>query len=262
MDLGFGGEVSDYYHRYRRGYPDAVPDSIVRTFGLSRDDLVLDLGCGTGQLTLPVAERVGDVLGVDPEPDMLLRARATAIERGAGNVGWMLGADTDIPALGRLLGRPIAAVTIGQALHWMDHEALFRSLVPLLRGGGGVAVVANGTPLWSQDTGWSQALRVMLEDWLGTELTRTCGTDEATRQRYRESLVDSGFVVSEESVEYSSELDLEQIVGGVLSAMSVDRLPAPGQRAAFAGQVHAALREHRPFVEHVRVRTLLGRVAE
>ncbi len=168
MDLGFRGEVADFYHRYRRGYPQPVIDSLVEVFELTEDDTVVDLGCGTGQLALPIAERVRAVTGVDPEPDMPRHARRAASERGVTNVNWMIGAGTDMPALNALLGdQAVGAVTIGQALHWMSHEELFRALIPLTRPGGGVAVVANGTPLWLQDTAWSQALRGCLERWWG-----------------------------------------------------------------------------------------------
>jgi ubiquinone/menaquinone biosynthesis C-methylase UbiE len=158
VDLGFSGEVVEFYHRYRHGYPAAAIDVLMDAFQLSSRDLVVDLGCGTGQLTLPVAAKVRAVIGVDPEPDMLIRARQAADEANISNVSWVLGADTDLPALGRLLGdRSIGAVTIGQALHWMRYEELFRSTVSLLRAGGGVAVVTNGVPLWLQDTDWSRA---------------------------------------------------------------------------------------------------------
>jgi DNA-binding transcriptional ArsR family regulator len=36
VDLGFGGEVADFYHQYRRGHPSAVIDALVDTFGLTR----------------------------------------------------------------------------------------------------------------------------------------------------------------------------------------------------------------------------------
>ena len=98
-DLGFGGEVAGFYHRYRRGYPPAVIDTLTRAFSLAGDDVVIDLGCGTGQLTLPIARRVHAVAGVDPEPDMLARARQAAADLGVRNATWILGADTDIPAL-------------------------------------------------------------------------------------------------------------------------------------------------------------------
>ena len=140
-------------------------DTLAGTFGLTGDDVVIDLGCGTGQLTLPIARRVRAVAGVDPEPDMLARARQAAADQGIRNATWLLGADTDLPALAALLGgRRAGAVTIGQALHWMDYRALIPALVPLLRPGGGIAVITNGTPMWLQDSPWSQALRGVLDN--------------------------------------------------------------------------------------------------
>jgi trans-aconitate methyltransferase len=249
MDLGFRGEVADFYHRYRRGYPAAVIDSLVDAFGLTKDDIVVDLGCGTGQLARPIAERVRAVVGVDPEPDMLARARSVP---SVGNVSWMVGADTDIPALGALLG-PVGAVTIGQALHWMNHDELFRELARL---GWGVAVVTNGTPLWLQDTAWSQALRGCLEHWLGKTITATCGTDDVSQRRYSDSMAAAGFEVSATSVGYTDELELDQIIGGVYSALPVHELPE--QREFFAEQVRRALEPHAPFTEHIRVSMLIG----
>jgi ubiquinone/menaquinone biosynthesis C-methylase UbiE len=81
-----------------------VVDSLVAALELGNDDVVADLGCGTGQLTLPLAERVRAVVGMDPEPDMLARARSIAAEREVTNVGWLLGTDVDLPVLRTLLG--------------------------------------------------------------------------------------------------------------------------------------------------------------
>ncbi len=263
MNLGFGGDVPDFYHRYRRGYPREVIDILVGTFGLTSNDIVVDLGCGTGQLTLPIARRVRAVAGVDPEPDMLARARRAASEQGIGNVSWLLGADPDLPALTALLAdRQAGAVTIGQALHWMRYGELFPALVPLLRPGGGVAVITNGTPLWLLDNAWSRALRGFLEQWRGGKLTDACGTDDASQQRYRDSLAAAGFEVTETSVEYTGELDLEHLVGGLCSALPAHRLPPPDQRSAFAEQVGRALEPCTRFTERVRVRMLLGRARQ
>src|ERR1700735_3565776 len=164
MDLGFRGEIADLYHSYRRGYPPAVLGAVVGGFGLGSDDVVVDLGCGTGQLTLPMAARVRAVVGGDPEAEMLNGAPRGAADRGVANVSWLIAADAVLPALRALLGpRTVGAVTIGQALHWMDHDELFRAALSLVRAGGGVAVITNGTPLWAQDSGWSRALRRFLE---------------------------------------------------------------------------------------------------
>jgi len=261
MDLGFRGEVADFYHRYRHGYPAAVLDALTAAFALTGQDVVVDLGCGTGQLALPLAARVRAVIGMDPEPDMLQRARRAAGARQVRNVTWLIGADTDIPALHGLLGdRAVAAVTIGQALHWMNHEDLFRAAVPLVRPGGGVAVVTNGTPLWLQDSDWSRGLRDFLETWLDTKLTSACGTDEQSQRQYQNALASAGFEVLATSVDHTAELDLQRLVGGVYSALPEARLPAPDQRPAFAAQVRQAVAPHTRFTEHVHVAILAGRV--
>ncbi|MGN6796157.1 MAG: class I SAM-dependent methyltransferase [Streptosporangiaceae bacterium] len=261
MDLGFGGEVADLYHRYRHGYPAAVIDILAEAFKLSPQDLVVDLGCGTGQLTLPLAKRVRAVVGMDPEPDMLRRARRAAHDASISNVSWVLGADTDMPGLRHLFGsKSVAAVTIGQALHWMDHEDLFRCAGALIRPGGGVAVVTNGTPLWLQDSAWSHALREFLEHWLGTELRSACGTDELSQQRYKDALARAGLEVSSAAVDHIVDLSFDQLVGGVCSALPVDRLPAQNQRRRFAEQIRAAVGSLEHFSEPVHVAILIGRV--
>lgn len=260
--MGFSGDVAEYYARFRRGYPDQVLDALQEFFGLTPEDTVLDLGCGTGQLALPLASRVRSVIGMDPEPDMLRLARESAAERGVGNATWLLGADTDVPALGTLLGRrPFLAMTVvGQALHWMRHETLFTSLLPLFRAGGGIAVVSNGTPLWLQDTAWSGALRGCLERHFDTELTASCGTAERDRLRYAQALEGAGFSdVHSTAVSYTGELTFDQLAGGIYSAIPAGRLPGIAERPAFEDRIREALPHGEPFTEQVRVSALLGR---
>jgi hypothetical protein len=92
----------------------------------------------------------------------------------------------------------------------MNRQDVFRAVVPLVRPGGGIAVVTNGTPLWLQDTDWSRALRAVLERWMGTTLTDACGTDEQSQQRYRDDLRAAGFDVLHTAVDYVADLDIDQ----------------------------------------------------
>ena len=261
VGVGFSGEVAEFYAKYRRGYPPPVIEALRAAFALTADDIVLDLGCGTGQLSLPLASQVRSVIGMDPEPDMLRLAAETAAGQGVRNVTWVLGADSDVPALGTLVGQGSLAMTvIGQALHWMRHEELFRTLAPLFRTGGGIAVVANGTPLWQQDCAWSHALRACLEDHFGTRLEATCGTAAHDRRRYAEALRAAGFTdVGETVIDYSDELSIDEVIGGVYSAVSADKLPRQEDRPAFAGRIHRSLPPG-PYLESVQVSVLMGRV--
>jgi SAM-dependent methyltransferase len=216
--------------------------------------VVLDLGCGTGQVTFPVARHVRAVVGVDVEPDMLVRARTEAAKLDLGNVSWLLGADTDVPAIGRALGQ-VGAVTIGRAVHWMDHEKLFAALRPITRG---VAVLNNGVPTWLHPTPWSQALRGFLEGWLDMELTFACGTDQESRQMYREALERAGFETVDAEATHTDTLDMDQLTGTVYSVMSADQLPPKEERPDFERRLADAVQPYAPFVEQVAVTTLFG----
>ncbi|MGC4889703.1 class I SAM-dependent methyltransferase [Micromonospora sp. DT227] len=254
MARGFGGEVATYYARHRRGYPPAVLDALTAALALDADDTVIDLGCGTGQLTIPLAARVAAAIGMDPEPDMLAIAHASAVNGGRTNVTWLLGADDDLAAVGRLLGPgTVGALTIAVAIHFMDRAAAFTAARSMLRPGGGVAVVTNGAPLWLQDTDWSGALRACLERLLGHPVTASCQTDEAGRRLNQEALVRAGYRYVESVVRYDAPLTVDDMVGGVFSAMSADQLPALERRAAFTAEVRDALGGREEVTERVHV---------
>ena len=54
----------------------------------ARDDLVLDLGCGTGAVALRLADAAARVVGRDISDGMLAEARRKAAERGVENVAF------------------------------------------------------------------------------------------------------------------------------------------------------------------------------
>ncbi|MDQ2959922.1 MAG: hypothetical protein M3R48_02570 [Candidatus Dormibacteraeota bacterium] len=152
-------------------------------------------------------------------------------------------------------------MTVGQALHWMDYERLFAIVRPLLRPGGGVAVVANGTPLWLQGSAPSRALRRFMEEWLNTPVSdNACGTDAESRHRYTAGLEALGFAVSEAVTEYSLTLDAQEVAGAMFSAMSPEQLPGPDDRGAFISRLAAALPNDEPFIEVVRVVALVAKL--
>lgn len=67
----------------------------------------------------------------------------------------------------------------------------------------------------------------------------------------------TGLTVTEAAVEYPEELDLDQIVGNVHSAMSPEWLPA--DRPGFAARIDAAIGPFAPFTHRVEVLLLVGR---
>jgi hypothetical protein len=53
-----------YYARYRPGYPEAFFADLVARFHLDGTGRLLDMGCGTGQLTIPLAQHVAAAIGM------------------------------------------------------------------------------------------------------------------------------------------------------------------------------------------------------
>ncbi len=107
-----------------------VPDGDVKS--------VVDLGCGTGELTATLAERWPDahVLGVDNSPDMLAAARPRAIP---GRLQFEPG------DAGRFRPAPVDRLISNAVLHWVPHhETLFPRLAGAIAPGGTLAVQMPG----------------------------------------------------------------------------------------------------------------------
>src|SRR6266568_479397 len=49
--------AADLYHRARPDYPEELIDHLVAATALRRRDRVLEIGCGSGKATLPLARR-------------------------------------------------------------------------------------------------------------------------------------------------------------------------------------------------------------
>src|SRR5882757_11431156 len=86
-----------HYARYRPGYPQVFFDDLVQRFHLDGTGRLLDLGCGTGQLTLPLAAHVAEAVGMDPESEMLTEAIRQSREQAIANVNWIQGNSADLP---------------------------------------------------------------------------------------------------------------------------------------------------------------------
>jgi ubiquinone/menaquinone biosynthesis C-methylase UbiE len=258
----FAGSTARHYRRFRRDVPDVVLTQLCEALGLSRADSVLDLGCGTGQVAVPLAARVGSVIAVDPEPDMLAQLEARTKEQGVENVSAVLGADSDLPAL--LSARatdPIAAVTIATALHWMNAEQVFATSRDRLRADGGLGVITQGLPLWLQDSAWSRALNRYLTNWVGP-LRSTCGTDRQTLAERRALMLQVGYR-QVETFEYHDQVDIDPdyVIGNLYSAMSQHQIAA-ADRPRFERDLRAALELHKgvPLVERIEASLLVGRI--
>lgn len=257
----FAGATASCYALYRRDVPEALIEAAVCTVGLTDRDVALDLGCGTGQVAVPLSRYTNAVLAIDPEPNMLagLRARLAAAE--AANVLPVLASDRELPVIATMFVASLGAVTVGNALHWMDIAQVLAQCRALLRVGGALIIISQGPPMWLADSAWSRELRAYLEKWTGEAVDAMCGTDRAALDQRASGLRGCGY----ERIEvvehtYENEVDLTYVAGHLRSAMSEATLP-PEREAEFEAGLNDALRPHilqGPLIERIHATGLIG----
>jgi protein-L-isoaspartate O-methyltransferase len=59
-------QVPELYDRMRPGYPGELFDDLAALTGAATGSRVLELGCGTGQATVPLARRGYEVVALEP----------------------------------------------------------------------------------------------------------------------------------------------------------------------------------------------------
>lgn len=125
-----------HYISGRPAYSERLVGKLADETGLGPASRVLDLACGPGTLTLPLARYCGTIIGMDADEAMIAAARAAA--EAAGIVAeWRVGTSFD---LGSDLA-PLDLVTIARAFHWMDREATLKRLDELIAPGGSIALI-------------------------------------------------------------------------------------------------------------------------
>ena len=156
--------AAKYYLSGRPFYSTLLIRRVVELCALNASHTVLDLGCGPGQLGAAFAPFVGEVIALDPEPEMLEIARRNA---GQLNIRFVQGASSDLePQLGRF-----QAVTIGRAFHWMDRTATLNMLDTMIESSGAVVLFSDSHPEVPENS-WHRSFRKMIENYSAGDVVR------------------------------------------------------------------------------------------
>jgi SAM-dependent methyltransferase len=137
---GFLSEgFADVYDRYRPAPAREVLDVLAAVGGVDHPQLVVDLGCGTGLSTRAWADRSDKVVGVEPNPRMVARARNASREPNVRYVE-AYAAETG------LFPDSADLVTSFQAFHWMEPQPVLAEAARILRDGGVFAACDYDVP--------------------------------------------------------------------------------------------------------------------
>jgi SAM-dependent methyltransferase len=133
LRAGFDRAAEDF-DRTRPVCPSQLFDDLVRLAGLAPGDRVIEIGCGTGQATVPLAERGLAITAVELGAELADIGRRRLA--GFPSVDVVTSAFEDWePA-----HAPVDAVVAVSSLHWIDPHLRYAKPHELLRAGGVMVV--------------------------------------------------------------------------------------------------------------------------
>ena len=215
-------------------------DRFLATLPLRPSDRVLDIGCGAGDLTATVAGRVpdGHVVGLEPQPSLLVEARS----RAHANQSFV-----HAPAQQRAgaVDGPFDVIFSQSVLHWVpwsDHATILRQCRDVLRPGGALRIECGGGDNVREVV---RFLDDVAESIAGPSAPRAPWTF-VHAGAYLDLLLDAGFTVESgfvHTVAQRRPFDREQVLGWLMSqvvqAYEIDLEPErqPEFRAEVASRV-------------------------
>jgi SAM-dependent methyltransferase len=130
-------QAAELYDRARPGYPAELFDDLARLAGVGAGCRVLEVGPGTGQATVPLAERGCRIVAVELGEDLAAVARRRLARFPAVQVVTAAFEDWPPPA------EPFDLVLAATAFHWIDPAVRVTKAADALRPGGALATIAT-----------------------------------------------------------------------------------------------------------------------
>ena len=243
----YRGTAHDY-DRYRVPYPRSLIDDLAERTGASGAagrGRLLDLACGTGQVTFALASRFGEVWAVDQEPDMTSLVAQKARAAGLGHIQVLTSTAEDLPAP----DSSFDLVAIGNAFHRLPRAAVAASALRWLRPGQFLALLYSGDNPWQGEAPWQRAMAQVVGFWMARSGGRERippGYEQDRRERPdRLVLAEAGFeLLGAHQFPAGHAWTTETLTGLVFSTSVLSRAALGGQAKDLEADLRRELRDY------------------
>jgi ubiquinone/menaquinone biosynthesis C-methylase UbiE len=256
--------TAQYYRQFRRPYPEELFSDLIDYYHLDGKGRLLDLGCGTGELTVPLSKNFQGAIGIDPNPEMLLEAEARAKEANISNVEWIKQRAEEID---RSLGNS-RLTTAGVSFHWMNQQLVLRKIYEMTDKDGGMAIIGDMSPVRGKEKteGWKVKRKELIIKYLGEE--RRAGDHLhkefiPEKKPFEDLIPESSFKTFDlKTYEYTTERNIDEIVGFLYSTSYANKRLFGDKAEEFEKELRTELLRLIPsnqFIEEGRVQLFLMR---
>lgn len=258
--------TAHYYARYRPGYPQEFFDFLRKNFRLNGTGCLLDIGCGTGQICIPLARDFREVVGLDNEQEMLDEAVKETEKVGVKNATWVLGkAEEVIDDLGTF-----RLTTMGASFHWMEQAALLRKIYEHTEKDGGVVIATESAHVWKRDKTddsekerWKGVYKDLVRKYLGKERRAGNSLYRPPSEDFDDALDGSPFGGHTEwTHQFPRTRTFEAIIGFLYSTSFASRRLLGARVGAFEAELRDELLKIEPtgiFTEQVKLEVLIAK---
>lgn len=208
--------TSDFYRAHRPGIPVEVAALLDRHAPANAPRRLLDIGTGTGLVVKSLIDRFDDVIAIDPDENMISAARAE-LDPLLHVGSWLRFQQCTAENFSAPVDWRADLVTICRAFHWLDQPRVLAQLEAQVAPEGVVAVFGDKS-LWRTSSPWKDAVRAVVQEFLGVE--RRAGERRYTNHDlpYSEVLRASAFdLVTEATVPVRRTWTVDGIVGYLYS---------------------------------------------
>jgi ubiquinone/menaquinone biosynthesis C-methylase UbiE len=229
-----------YYDEFRLPYPQTLLDDLLDRTGATGSGRLLDLACGTGQISFDVASHYAEVWAVDQESEAIELAGQKAERVGINHIRWIVARAEEIEPDG-----VFDLVTIGNAFHRLDRPVVARRIRQCLTPGGYVALLWCNSP-WDGGLEWQRVMAEVMEHWRATAGTNdrvpSSPPDDLAEQPHADVLRAAGLTIEGE-FEFATphEWTVRTLTGFVYSTSILSPEALGEHRQAFADDLSRRL---------------------